>query len=951
MSFATVEFGILGPLEVLVGGEPVHVGGPRAQAALALLLLGPGRAISVERLVDVLWGEDPPSSARGQVAIVVSTLRRSLREAGADPGVIETVAAGYRVPPAVRLDALEAERGIADARAAAAAGRQAEAASALRRALALWRGPTLANLGRTVPGTAVWEELRLAATDECVELELALGRHGELVVELTALVAEHPLRERSRAQLMRALYLNGRRAEALETYQAGRGLLGAELGLEPGPELRRAQRAVLTDEPAFFRSPGGPALLQGSSPHEHAAASCSPDACDAADQDDPGFVPRPAELPAAAAAGFVGRAVELRYIHKLAGEDLPIVAINGPGGVGKSTLAVEAARRLAEGFTDGQLYADLHGATPGLAPLGAAEVLGRFLRSLGSPDVPAAVDEAAARFRSLTAHRRILVLLDNATGVAQVRPLLPAGPRCMVVVTSRRPLTTLDGAAHVHLEAMAEDEALSLLESALGDSRAAADPEAAREIVRLCGGLPLAVRIVGARGAARPSRPLTELRTALVEARTRLDSLEYADLAVRTSFSVGLRDEPDAPLFGLLGALDARTYAPGVAAALLDCDEAEAAAALRRLADARLIDRIAPHRYAMHDLLRLYARELAPSDARAALGRTAHGYLATVLRAKEVMKAGPAALPEDFRVERSSQPLAGGAEAMAWLDAEGDNLLSVIPQLLGSRDGYALGALLCVNLSTPLFVRGRIHELLALHQRFLEAARAGQDHEGQADAHNHLGIANQGLGRAEAGATHFERAASLWKELGRDDREARALSNLSIPYRWLGRLEESMRCVLHAIELFQRLGRRGPEAANWDSLGLTYRELGRLDDCLRALERGLAIRRELENDQEVGISLSHLAETHLRHGDPAVAREQFEQARRLAVAAGDRYGEALCLWGLGQAAHALGEPAAREHWVASAGLLRELRLMTPKEARQLLRQRVPATPSAIRRRT
>ncbi|MEV4061466.1 AfsR/SARP family transcriptional regulator, partial [Nonomuraea dietziae] len=232
MSFATVEFGILGPLEVIVGGVPVHVGGPRAQAALALLLLAPGRAVSVERLVDVLWGEDPPSSARGQVAIVVSTLRRSLREAGADPGVIETVAAGYRVPPAVRLDALEAERGIADARAAAAAGRQAEAASAMRRALALWRGPTLANLGRTVPGTAVWEELRLAATDECVELELALGRHGELVAELTALVAEHPLRERSRAQLMRALYLNGRRAEALETYQAGRDLLGAELGLE-----------------------------------------------------------------------------------------------------------------------------------------------------------------------------------------------------------------------------------------------------------------------------------------------------------------------------------------------------------------------------------------------------------------------------------------------------------------------------------------------------------------------------------------------------------------------------------------------------------------------------------------------------------------------------------------------------------------------------------------------
>ncbi|MFD1938057.1 BTAD domain-containing putative transcriptional regulator [Nonomuraea mangrovi] len=541
MSFAEVQFRILGPLEVLVGGVPVHVGGPKPQAALAALLLGLGRVVAVDRLVDLVWGENPPGSARSQVAIAISRLRRVLREAGGDPHVIETVGAGYRVRPAVPLDAAEAKNGIAAARAAAAAGRSTEAAAGMRRALALWRGPTLVGMGRQVQGVGLWDELRLAVTEECVELELALGRHGELVASVAAFVAEHPLRERSRAQLMLALYRMGRRAEALETYREGRELLDVELGLTPGPELRRMERAVLADDPSLFLEPApatlarpvaipeaapaqrpatpgtaAPSERPGPAPEVTAPTERPGSTPEAAPAGRPGPAPgetgpaeRPAELPRGAASAFVGRAAELRHVHKLAGEDLPIAAISGRAGVGKSVLAVEAARRLVGRFDDGQLYADLRGSTP--HPLEPAEVLGRFLRSLGRPDVPAGADEATGRFRSVTARRRILVLLDDAANAAQVTPLLPSGAGCMVVVTSRRPLTLLDGAAHVRLEPMAEDEAISLLESAIGDSRAAAEPAVAREIVRRCGGLPLAVRLVAARAAAHPRWPLSRL--------------------------------------------------------------------------------------------------------------------------------------------------------------------------------------------------------------------------------------------------------------------------------------------------------------------------------------------------------------------------------------------------------------------------------------------------------
>lgn len=908
-----VQFRVLGPLEVLVNGQAIKLGGRRPQTTLAVLLLAEGRVVTVERLVDVVWGEEPPASVRGQVAIAISALRKAFRQAGAEGEVIETVGAGYRLR-AVHLDAREADRLTADGRRKAGEGRPGEAVVAMREALALWRGPVLAGLG-PLPGAGRWEELRLATTEECVQLGLALGHHRELIPELTDLLAEHPLRERPRAQLMLALYRAGRRGEALEVFREGCKLLADELGLEPGAELLDMERAVLSGDPSLD-------LAQG--------AETSP-----------------AELPAAV-TGFIGRQRELDRIQALC--DVPIVAITGPGGIGKSALAVRAARRIAGEFGDGQLYVDLRGATPGVAPLEPQRVLGRFLRSLGEENVPADQDEAAARFRSLTSRLRLLVLLDNATSVAQVRPLLPSGAGCLVIVTARRALTTLDGAAHLQLAAMETDEAVALLAGAIGDHRVSGEPEAAQEIAELCGGLPLAVRIVAARAAAHPRWSLGDLRRTLVRARSRLDSLEYADLAVRTSFAVSLRrlreeqgGAASARLFCLLGQLDVPTVTPGVAAALMDSGERAAATALDGLEAARLIDEVAPGRYGMHDLLRLYAREIAEPDG--ALDRAAYRYLATLVRSRDLMALGPAPMMSGFAVQDEGLPLADRGEAIAWLDDESDNLIAVVQQLLASGEQVELAARMCVALAMPLFTRGRTHDMRGLNLRLLEVTR---DREVQADAHNNLGIASQGLGLPEDGAFHFERAAALWTELGLRDRAAKAISNLAIPYRWLDRLEEAQACNRQAVALFQELGDRHAESASLDSLGLTCRRLGRFDECVPALERALEIRRELGLEREVAMSLCNLAETYFLQGEAARSAETFLQAFELAVATGDRYGQAFCQWGLGQARHALGSPEeATEHWHGAITMLRDMGLVAADEAERLLAQPVPDKPSAI----
>lgn len=1095
MTSARVDFGILGPLEVRVSGRPVRIGGRRPATMLAVLLLDGGRGLPPGQLVDAVWGEDPPASVRGQVAITVSVLRKALRSGGADPDIIETVGHGYRlrVGPGRRLstprgatetrhgeaaaqreevgaqcggagtrrggitaqrggigardreseaqdggfatqyvylDARTAEERIGVARAAARDGRVAEAAVGLREALALWRGPVLAGLD--CPGLAAGimrlEELRLTLMEECADLELALGRHQELAAELAAFVTGNPLRERARAQLMLALYRSGRRADALAAFRDGRRLLSVELGIDPGPELIRMERAVLSDDPALTlppttsatpgttrapsipgspthsstRTPAMPGPLHSlSTPAARSSATPSstrslatltslhspatpdpsqipvasdsartPGAADSPEARDEGVPVQgwvvPAELPPATPA-FTGRDAEVEHLGELLtcgpGGPVAIVAITGSGGTGKSALAVHAAHQVAKAFPDGQLYVDLRGSTPGAVPLEPLDVLGRFLRSLGvdASRVPGDTAEAAGRFRTLTAERRLLVLLDNAESAAQIGPLLPSGPGCAVIVTARPALTTVDGATALRLGPMDDEEALGLLARLAGAARVAAEPETAREIVRLCERLPLAVRITAARMAAHPSQSLAELAVPLSAACSRLDSLAYADLAVRASFAVSIEqlpgDPPGALVFAHAGLLDATTLTPPLAAALARVPHERARSALDTLVEAGLMEHAGRGRYRMHDLVRLYARELAFEElgetARAgALRRTAHHYLATMVSAADLLDVGAKGVLDHFPLECPGVDLPDRDAAIAWLDGERENLVASVGQLASVPAAHAATVKISRVMTLPFINRGWGRDLRGLQAVCLRATSASGDREGQAHAHGGLGVAAQMLGDHDASRRSYEQALALWRELGDRNREASTLFNLITPNRGLGHLKEALGRGREALEIATALGNRRLEAKIHDNLGLVYRALDRLDDSVKSSLRALTLCRELGAIRGAGSALGNLAETYRRQGDTTGARECFGSALELIRQCGYRYGEAECLWGLGRIEQEEGRAdLARPLWTESVSILRDIGLITATEAHAILAEPVPSTPDPIRRET
>ncbi|MCF6466877.1 hypothetical protein FAF44_00405 [Nonomuraea sp. MG754425] len=597
-------FGILGPLTVTIAGRPVRLGGSRAQATLAALLLSGGQIVPIDRLIDQVWGDEPPASGRNQVMIAISTLRKSFRTAGGDPDLIETVGSGYRIRHA-ELDAHQAEANRERARRSP----PAEKAALLRETLGLWRGQVL--VGITSPplraAAGRWEELRLSVLEDWAEAELALGRHRELVGTLGVAVAEHPLRERIRTQLMLALHRSGRQAEALTVYDRGRTVLAEELGLRPGQSLRDMHAAILRDEPgirwagAGRRPAGGPPRV------------------------------RPAQLPPAVSA-FTGRGAELAALDRLLDRqdhrgELPLCVVYGMAGVGKTGLAVTWAHRVADRFPDGHLFAGLRGHDPYAPPLPPEAVLARFLRALGvgSEAVPDGLDERAALFRSLLQNRRVLIVLDDAASATQVRPLLAGSASCCVIVTARSPLGGLvaqDGARCLGLDELSPQEAEELLERMVGAQRTAGERGAARRVGELCDRLPLALRIAGAKLLSRSDWTLSCMSARLENEQSRLDELSHDELEVRKALAQSYRHLPPTArrafrrlgLLSLPGGFTARTVA-----ALAEVPLPDAETLCENLVDAQLAR---PHhgdtpeatRYDLPGLVRLFSAERAHEE-------------------------------------------------------------------------------------------------------------------------------------------------------------------------------------------------------------------------------------------------------------------------------------------------------------------------------------------------
>jgi DNA-binding SARP family transcriptional activator len=606
-----MQLRILGPLELWHGGRLVALA-PKQRVVLAALLLRANRVAPAGWLVEQVWGDAPPATATKTLQSLVLRLRHVL-----PTGTVVTRPPGYLLEVAPdQLDILVFRQLAHDAAVAAGSGDHGRAAEHWRQALALWRGQALADVDAEslhrdeVPAL---EELRLGGLEACIDAELRLGRHAHLIAELSGLVAAHPLRERFWAQLVLALYRSGRRADALTTYQDARKIFVAELGVGPTRALQNLQHQILNDDPVLDL-PSVP--VSGTLPVARAVLTADPSlgppepdppaaaARSAVPTAGTGGPPpsasvsapavRPRQLPPDIAS-FVGRERELAALECLLGQAGPggsmvIVAIDGAAGVGKSALANHAAHRLASQFPDGQLYVDLRGDAAGPAPLRPGEVLGRFLRALGADGrhLPAQPEERVGLLRSLLAERRLLVVLDNAATAAQVRLLLPASPTCAALITSRRHLAELDGAVHLHLDLLGADESVALLARLAGPHRVAAEPAASAEVTRLCGRLPLALRIAGARLAARPAWSVDTLAERLRDQRLRLDELELDGLAVRASLQLAYRELRDGPptsvdaarAFRLLALLDGAEIGVSVAAAVLDQPAQAAGAAL-----------------------------------------------------------------------------------------------------------------------------------------------------------------------------------------------------------------------------------------------------------------------------------------------------------------------------------------------------------------------------------
>lgn len=612
-----LDFRILGPLELYAGEVPVPIAGPRQRTVLAMLLTAAGRVVPVDTLVEAVWDGHPPVTGRTQVAICVAGLRKACRGAGCADEVVVTASPGYRlVADRHRVDALEFAAQVEQARGFAAQRRPERAVAGFRDALALWRGRALANIRSDLVRSAAarLEEERLSAYEQYTALRLELGEHRALIGELTDLVRQQPTWEQARAYLMLAHYRCGRRAEALEVFRQGRQHSIAELGLEPGPVLSEMHTAVLRDDPALV-PPAGP-VMAGSAP-DVVPAQLPPG--------EPGFTGRDSELARLdeALLGDRGRYRPLRWGQ-----------LSGGVGVGKTALAVHWAHRVAPEFPDGQLYVDLRGFDSCREPLSAAAVLDDFIRALGRPaeQVPAGADARAAFYHSLLADRRVLIVLDNARSYAQIQPLLPGTGNCRVIVTGREPLEG-PAAVRLRLAEMDQQQAVSLLRRAVGDSRVDDDPAAAARLGELCEGLPLALRVAAAKLATKPHWTVADLVHRLADCRRRLTELDHGGTGLTAGFELSYRAVPPdaAAMFRRLTLVDDDEVPAAAAASLLETSPAEAEDLLERLVDAHLLevggrDSGGRRRFRLRGLRRLYAQQRAwlddtPADRHAVRSR------------------------------------------------------------------------------------------------------------------------------------------------------------------------------------------------------------------------------------------------------------------------------------------------------------------------------------------
>jgi DNA-binding SARP family transcriptional activator len=871
LSFEVVQFRVLGPVDLVDGDRAIALPKPRSRAVLAYLLLSANHLVTTDSIVDAIWGEAPPSTARNQIQVDISALRRSMRQHGLrDP--IQTSLSGYQI--GLRQDELDLSLFHELRQAASSLSENDDlsaASSRLRKALDLWRGHPLGDVsGAFVDAARVaLTEQHLTAFEDWAEFELRLGRHRAVVAELNPLALQHPLRERIVQQLAIALHREGRTAEALSALRRLRTTLAGELGVDMSPALAQLEVSMLRGEghlvPASAARPTVNTL--------------------------------PPSVPA-----FTGRSAEIQQLDTLIATGAALVTVTGSGGIGKTALALHWAHRAARRFPDGSLYVDLCGFAH-RRPVSALEALSRLLHQLGVPpaQIPVREEYAIDLYRSRLAGTRTLVVLDNARDSDHARQLLPGEPGCAVVVTSRIELSGLvarDGAVPIRLDVLSPAESRAVLTALLGP----ADPTELDELAHMCAHVPLALRIAAASLRGAPRRQIREY-LARIRSADRLGALQLAGddhtaMSTTLRLSYDVLDPLAAKVFRLLSVIPGPDVTADSTAALTGLSVDQAEQMLTLLASAHLADERASGRYGFHDLLRLFAAhqaeiEQSPAELADARHRLYQGYLGRVIAAARRLYPQVLRLPQDEGLA-AVPPFENDSSAVAWLDAERLNLVAAVVSGC-DRGPRRLAWQLADALRGYFFLKMFTVDWHTVANAALAAAQSESDAPAQAAAW--LGLADLcwRQGDYDAAEDAYRRATRLATSGDWPAGQAVALGNLGGLRRMQGKLTEAAMMLEQSLALNVEIGRIEGQLVNLGNLGVIYGEIG---DWARAedyLVRTFEMSQQVGSGSAIAVALSNLVEPTMRLGHLDLAEARMRQALTMHRELGDKAAEASTL--------------------------------------------------------
>lgn len=828
-----VEFGVLGPITVWSDDRQLSAGGPRQRCVLGALLVHLGREVTVDQLIGYLWANDPPRTARSVIQVQISHLRRILADS------ISTTPGGYTL--VVDPDSVDLHR-FRRLRDEAAKAEPEESANLLQQALGCWRGVPFSGIGSEHLDYSVVAPLveeRWSATLSWATCALELGRNREVVTKLTPLVSEEPFRERLHYLFITALWRDNERARALAEYEEFRSRLANELGVDPGPELVSLHARILQED-----------LRKDTSRVPGDSSPASPEFRYLVRND------LPRDLP-----DFIGREESLRKLEEAAFRDddrAKVCVITGSGGEGKTTTAVRFGYEAVKRFPDGQLFIDLYGYTSNKEPLDPSSALGALLRAVGiSPEaVPDSLDERSALWRATLRDRKALLILDNAAGFSQVSPLLLPSPGSLTLITTRNDLSGLSGARLLSLGMFDERSSLEFLEQILGAERVRSEPERAREIVRVCGGLPLALRVVSGRMLSRPKWSFAHVAKRLNEQNRKLRELQVEGQSVESAIDLSFQSLSPSQrrTFLLLGLMIGNTIDLAGGSALLDTTVEDADDALQELVGMCLVDEPQGDVYRLHDLIRSFAQErtallLGEEEVVAAKGRLADYYLSTAQHAADLFGPRTRSGAEDEKHAAYRTELMGREDAESWFTLHQENLAEAI-EYFASRDNGEYAWRLAETVWRFYALRGEMGLLVSSHERALQISEKQGNQHGRAVTLIGLGVAHYLSGNFNEALNLLSEAHGLLEVIGDRRGIIRSLGNLGMVYERVGRFRESAKAIQGVLDNAIELGDSRSEAFQWGNLAVLRQALGEHTEAIRCAENAIA-RASVEDQDEV----------------------------------------------------------------------------------------------------